>query len=104
MALLVSRTKGHDPERWDRGSHRVGWPLSQSPCRGSHPIVGRSLSGRIWSVVFVPVVNALGGVVLSALRGAWMASDRTEVTAVPSVLAGQSGMPTLVRTGVPGCA
>jgi hypothetical protein len=36
----------------------------------------------------VPTVTALGGVVLSKLRGAEAASDRTEVTVVPSVLAG----------------
>jgi len=38
-------------------------------------------------VVTVPIVTALGGVVLSELHGTGMASDRTEVTAVPSVLA-----------------
>ena len=38
-------------------------------------------------MVIVPIVTALGGVVLSELRGAGMASDRTEVTVIPSVLA-----------------
>jgi len=33
------------------------------------------------------VVTALGDVVLSKLRGARMASDRIEVTVVPSILA-----------------
>ena len=36
----------------------------------------------------VSAVIALGSVVLSALRGVGVAYDRTEVTAVPSVLAG----------------
>jgi hypothetical protein len=39
-------------------------------------------------VVIVPAVTILGGVVLSELRGAGVASDRTEVTAIPSILAG----------------
>ena len=36
----------------------------------------------------VPVIIALGGVVLSELHGTGMVSDRTEVTVVPSVLVG----------------
>ena len=36
----------------------------------------------------VPAITALGGVVLSELRGAGVASDWTELIAVPSVLAG----------------
>ena len=39
-------------------------------------------------MVIVPVVAALGGVVLSELHGAGVASDRTKVTIVPSVFAG----------------
>jgi len=39
-------------------------------------------------VVIVLVITALGGVVLSELHGIGMASNQTEVTAVPSVLAG----------------
>jgi hypothetical protein len=34
----------------------------------------------------VPVITALGDVVLSKLHGAGMVSDQTEVTVVPSVL------------------
>ena len=45
-------------------------------------------SGRIWPVVIVPVVTALRGIVLFVRRGTGMTSDRTEVTVVPSVLAG----------------
>ena len=39
-------------------------------------------------MVIVPAVTALDGVVLSELRGAGVASDRTDVTVVPLVLAG----------------
>ena len=39
-------------------------------------------------MVIVPVFTTLGGVVLSELRGVGMASDQTEVTVVPLVLAG----------------
>jgi hypothetical protein len=46
------------------------------------------LSGRIWPVVIVPIVIALGGIVLSVRRGTGMASDQIKVTVVPSVLAG----------------
>jgi hypothetical protein len=41
-----------------------------------------------WPMGTVPAVTALGGVVFSKLCGAGAASDRTEVTIVPSVLAG----------------
>jgi hypothetical protein len=40
------------------------------------------------AVGHVLVVTTLGGIVLSVQRGTRMASDRTEVAAVPSVLAG----------------
>jgi hypothetical protein len=46
------------------------------------------LSGCIWLVVIVLVITALDDIVLSMRRGIGTASDRTEVTVVPSVLAG----------------
>jgi hypothetical protein len=39
-------------------------------------------------VVIIPVVKALGGIVLSVQRGIGIASNRIEVTNVPVVLAG----------------
>jgi hypothetical protein len=45
-------------------------------------------SGHIWPVVIIPIITALGGIVLSMRRGKGMASDQTEVTAVSSVLMG----------------
>ena len=39
-------------------------------------------------MVIAPVVTALGSIVLSELRGTEVASDRTMVTTVPSILAG----------------
>jgi len=41
------------------------------------------LSGRIWPVVIMLVITALGGIVLSMRRGIGLASDRTKVTVVP---------------------
>jgi hypothetical protein len=64
---------------------RSGWPLGQGLRRGSHPVVGRIVHASCWAI---SAVTALDGVILSELRGTGVASDRTEVTAVPSVLAG----------------
>jgi hypothetical protein len=46
------------------------------------------LSSHIWHVGTVPIITALGGVVLSGLRDVGMVLDLTEVTIVPWVLAG----------------
>ena len=91
VTVLACEAEAHDPDRWDRGFHHSGWPVSRpSSWIPSHSGWNRTcvLSGSISPVVMVPVVTALGGVVLSELHGAGMASDRTEVTVVPLVLAG----------------
>ena len=38
---LSCGAEGHDPNCWGHGSRQSGWPLSQGPHRGSHPVVGR---------------------------------------------------------------
>jgi hypothetical protein len=88
---LVCGTDSHDPVHWGRGSCRSGWPLSQGLHHGSHPIVGRIIHASRWFVFgwWVTILIAtLCSVVLSMLRGTGMASDWTEVTVVPLVLAG----------------
>jgi hypothetical protein len=64
---------------------RSGWPLGQGLHHGSHPVVSRIVHASCWAV---SAVTALDGVILSELRGTGVVSDRTEVTTVPSVLAG----------------
>ena len=80
---------GHDPLHWGRGLRWLGWPLSRGFHRGSYPVVGgivpvfrRAIRGR-W--VVVPAVIAWA-VLFFPCGMAEMASDRTEVTVVPSVL------------------
>lgn len=80
---------------------------NQRRCRESHLVVGgivhpsrRTVFGR-WSPHRPSLLSI---VVLSALRGAWMASDRAEGTIVPRSLRGQCGMTALVRGGALGRA
>jgi hypothetical protein len=74
-----------------RALNRSGWPLCRDPYRGSHPMVReivhmscQSVSG-LW--VLYPLPQSCS-IVLSVQYGARLASNRTEVTAVTSVLAG----------------
>ena len=55
-------------------------------------------------MVIVPVVTALGNIVLSVRHGIGVASYRIVVTTVPLVLAGRCSMPILVRVGTIGWA
>jgi hypothetical protein len=91
IAWLSRGVGGHDPELRGRGFRRSGWPPSQSLRRRFHPVVGRIIcaSCRGVSGRWAPYrASPLGGVVLFVLRGTRMASDRTEVIVVHSVLTG----------------
>jgi hypothetical protein len=53
-------------------------------------------------VFIIPIVIALDSVILSVQHDIGLASNQTEVTAVPSVLVGQCGMLILAKTGMLG--